>query len=137
MMCEVSRDLRLSRMRAVFVPIQLQFFVVGLFFFFSAAGGHNQFLASTWGDFAYRFPATWWAGYGMAAAMITYRGLIIPMKHRLIIAGSAIHCAQFLAVAYSAAFTGGDVVIALYALVMFLPLHVWLIVEAVKYGAGR
>ena len=136
-MCEIAREIRLARMRSVFVPLQLQFFAVGLFFFFTSVSKPGAFSPETWGEMAYRWPASWWATYGMGAASITYYGLRIPMRHRWIIVGGLAHCAQFLALSWSAAFTGGDPVIALYATIMFLPLHIWLVWEAVQYGAGR
>lgn len=79
------------------------------------------------------FPADMWAFCAMFCSAVLINGLMKPIKGRMVVLGSAVSCIQFIVLSYSAAFTGGEVVIGLYASVFFLPIHIWILIEA----AGR
>ena len=105
-----------------------------LFYWDAILGAGHGFRRETWGALAYSIPARWWGAYGIIAALVTFIGLCIPIRRWLIVAGAAMQCAQFFVLSWSAAFTGGEPAIGIYAYVIFLPAHIWLMIEGARYG---
>lgn len=127
-------DSGLSRHRPILIAMQCALLFIGVVFWIDAMNGGNGFDESTWGWLAYSFPAVGWAFLNMATASITINGLIKPIRRWMVAIGSFIHCIQFFVLSYSAVMCGGVFVIGLYASVVFLPLHMWMLFEAVKRG---
>lgn len=92
--------------------------------------GGDGFDRDTWGWLAYSFPAKGWAFVNMATAAITAIGLMRPVKGWMVSVGAAVHVCQFIILSYSAVLCGGVFVVGLYASAFFLPLHLWLLIEA-------
>lgn len=123
----------LDRHRPFLIVIELQLFTIGCLFWVDSYGSSSQLTPETWGSLAYMFPADMWAFCAMFCSAVLINGLMKPIKGRMVVLGSAVSCIQFIVLSYSAAFTGGEVVIGLYASVFFLPIHIWILIEA----AGR
>jgi len=124
----------LDRHRPLLVALQCALFFIGVLFWIDAMTGGAGFEETTWGWLAYSFPAVGWAFINMATSAITIIGLMKPIRYWMVAVGAALHCVQFLILSYSAALCGGVFVIGLYASVVFLPLHLWLLLEAVRSG---
>ena len=60
-------------------------------------------------------------------------GLLRPVTAMRVAIGAAVQAVQFAALAYSASFTGGQFVIGVYPSVLFVPFHLILMVEALRY----
>jgi hypothetical protein len=136
-MTDTEIDWRLSdkrhsiqRYRPVFMMFQIGLLIVGSLFWINAKTYDQGFSAEIYGTFALQFPAEMWAAIMMAGSAITWLGLIKPIRHKTIITGSLINALQFAALSYSAAFTGGEFVIAVFASIIFMTPHIWLAVEA-------
>lgn len=125
----------IGRYRPGLIYIQLAMFTAGVFFWVDATLGMGGFKPGTWGEFAYSIPAKLWSVWNMGASAITMVGLMKPVNNRMVATGAALQCAQFSAISYSAAFTGGDSAIVVFSSVFFLPLHMWLLNEAARRGA--
>jgi hypothetical protein len=118
----------LARYAPMLLAIQAALFVVGTFFWIDAnLGQGGNFRLGTWGSLAYAIPAEFWAGVNMLASAITFVGLMHPIKRHLAGVGAALHCTQFLVIAYSAVATGGELEVGLYAGILLLPLHMWIV----------
>lgn len=124
----------IGRYRPLLMWSQLALFFVGVFFWVGVSRGAATFTPETWGHFAYSLPAQAWAFWNMAASAITFIGIKRPTRRRMVVVGGLMNCVQFAALAYSAAFTGGDPAVSLYASIYFLPLHIWLVWEAWHHG---
>lgn len=120
----------LDRHRPVFLVMQGLLFIIGVIFWIDAMSGGAGFKEDTWGWLAYSFPAKGWAFVNMGTAAITMIGLMRPIKNWMVAAGSLSHIVQFLVLSYSATMCGGVFVIGLYASVFFLPLYLWIFLEA-------
>lgn len=127
----------LNRYRPALIYSQLSLFTLGVFFWVDATIGAGNFKLETWGYFAYAFPAKMWAAWNMGASAITMIGLIRPVNNRMVAFGAFLQCLQFLVISYSTIITGGEAVVGLFASVFFLPLHMWLLSEAVRGGVNR
>ncbi len=97
---------------------------IGALFWVQAALQDQAFSAQTFGRFALQFPAEFWAGAMMAGSLVTFGGLMHPPRRWAMLLGAAINATQFAGLAYSAIFTGGEVVVGLYAGLMFTPASV-------------
>lgn len=123
----------LDRYRPLLSAMQVFLFFIAVLFWVEATTVNKAFRPEMWGDFAYQAPAQGWAAMMMAASAMSFVGLIRPIQRHMVIAGSAMHCFQFSVVSYSAAFTGGDFGVAIYASTFFLPLHLWILWESVHH----
>jgi hypothetical protein len=64
-------------------------------------------------------------------------GLMVPITWRLAVAGAVLHAVQLQFLAISAMASGGEVVIGIYPSVLFVPAHLLIIWQAVRYGNRR
>lgn len=122
----------LDRYRPALMYAQMSLFLFGCFFWIDANSGGAGFKEVTWGSFAYFIPAKIWAAWNMVASAICIVGLKKPVKTKLVVLGAFLHCLQFSVIAYSTTFTGGEPVVGLFASTFFLPLHMWLLIEAAR-----
>lgn len=122
----------IDRHRPVFMAMQFSLFFIGVLFWIDAMTDGDGFREETWGWLAYSFPAVGWAFLNMATSAITMMGLMRPVRNWMIVFGSSSHIAQFLVLSYSATMCGGVFVIGLYASVFFLPLNLWMLLEALR-----
>lgn len=120
----------IARYRPLLGWMQLTLFGIGSLFWVEATLGGQGFKAQLFGEFAFAFPAEFWAGLMMGASVITYIGLIKPVRYHMVIIGSLINLAQFLALSYSAFYTRGEFVVGLYASCLFAPIHLWMAFKA-------
>lgn len=123
----------LDRFRPVLIGIEGALLAVGLLFWISTAFGVDSFSPATWGEWACQFPARWWAAIQTVAAAMIVTGLMKPVTARRVAVGAAIQALQFGALAWSATFTGGQFVIGVYPSILFVPFHLVLMVEAIRY----
>lgn len=122
----------LDRHRPLLLSLQVSLFAIGVLFWFDASTTGYGFTAMTWGSAAYAIPAKLWAFSNMAASSMCIIGLLRPIKRWMVAAGSGFHCLQLFYLSYSAVFTGGAVVVGLYASIFMLPLHLWILLEATR-----
>jgi hypothetical protein len=106
---------------------------IAALFWISIGFGVSAFSPETWGEWACQFPARAWAAIMALSAAMVVTGLMRPITSRRVAWGSLLQAAQFLALAYSATFTGGQFVIGVYSSVLFAPLHILLAVQAWRY----
>lgn len=125
----------LARYRPIFMVAQISLFIIGCMFWIDTQSGGQAFTAEVWGDLAYSIPASFWAFANMSTSALTAGGLMKPVKNWMVTTGAALSCLQYLTLSWSAVFDGGAAVIGLYASIFFLPLHIWIMVEAIGYDA--
>ena len=114
--------------------MQAGFFCIGAAFWFDSMMGGRSFTPQLWGTLAYAIPAKALAAWTLASASITLVGLIKPIKRMHVVIGSIMHMMQFTLLAYSASVSGGEFVVTLYACFIFIPMHGWLLLEAILRG---
>jgi hypothetical protein len=107
--------------------------LIGSLFWVQAALQDGAFNVDTFGRFALQFPAEFWAGSMMVGSLLTFAGLTHPPKRWLMIAGSVVNALQFTGLGYSAIVTGGEVVVGLYASIMFAPASLITLWAAVQH----
>jgi hypothetical protein len=105
-------------------------FLIGVAFWIDAVGGAAAFSPDAWGEFAYFYPAWAWAAVLMATSTACLVGLIEPIHRWLVILGGGAQVLNYIAISYSAFFTGGDPAVGLYAGLFFLPLNLLMTVGA-------
>lgn len=120
----------LDRHRPMFMMMQVSLFSIGVIFWIDAMTDGVGFQEETWGWLAYSIPVEVWAFTNMATSAITIIGLMKPVQRWMIVVGCVSHIVQFMILSYSATMCGGVFVLGLYASVFFLPLHLWLFIEA-------
>lgn len=120
----------LERYAPIYGLVQLGLFMIGCAFWIDARSGTSEFSPTTWGEFAYSFPAEFWAFLTMTGACAALVGLINPVKRGMVLFGGGLHICQHVALAYSAALTGGDIAVALYAAFLLVPFHLSMFVGA-------
>jgi len=125
----------LSRFRPLAMAFEFGLFFIGALFWIEARLQGEAFSAGIYGNLALMLPAEFWAATMMAAAAITINGLIKPIHRVRVAIGSCLQLANFAALACSAAFTGGEFVIAVFASVMFVTPHIWLAFEGLRNDA--
>ncbi len=123
----------LSRYRPIFMMAQIGLFIIGALFWIDTQRGGAAFTAEVWGDLAYSIPAEFWAFANMSTSALTAIGLMKPVKNKMVSVGAGLSCLQYLVLSWSAVFDGGAAVIGMYASVFFLPLHMWILGEAIGY----
>lgn len=127
----------IDRYRPILMLIEGAILLVGCSFWLSTQTGVDSFSPETWGAWACILPAELWAGVQMLAGAMIVTGLMHPVTRGRIIAGCAIQSFQFLALSVSAIGSGGQFVIAVYPLVLFIPFHLILALEAWAYEPPR
>lgn len=127
----LRRALRLDYLsQPVLGHIQLGLFTVGALFWAQAVMQDKAFSANLYGRFALLFPAEMWAVAMMAPAAMVWIGLRHPVKRWMVAVGSAIQIVQFIALGYSAIYTGGEPIIGIFCVVLFAPLYSRILGEA-------
>ena len=126
----------IDRHRPVFLAMQWGLLFIGAVFWIDASLNSQGFNLKVFGELAYAVPAKVWAVACMASSAFCIMGLLKPVKRWMICLGASGHIAQFMVISYSAAFTGGAYVIGLYASVLLLPLHIWLLTQAATRDTG-
>lgn len=131
------RNLLNGDARAVFLFIHALLFGISVMFYADTFSAGYSFRPGVWGNLAFSIPARAWAiGLAMASAMCIV-GLVRPVWCRLVVTGAGLHVVQNAVLAYSSVYTGGTLVIGFYACGLLLPLHLWLLIEAVLYRADE
>lgn len=126
----------LARYRPIAMAFEIGLFFIGVLFWIEARLSGEAFSASIYGNFALVFPAEFWAMIMMCGAAITVNGLIKPVHRKRIALGAIVQIFNFGFISASAAFTGGEFVIAVFASVIFLTPHLWLAAEGLRDDAG-
>lgn len=116
-----------------FISMEMGLLIVAALFWVASFQSGSAFSPETWGAWACQWPAQLWAGLTLIGSTLTATGLIHPARRWRILAGAALQAAQFIALALSAALTGGQFVIAAYAFVIFVPFHALLIIGAFRH----
>ena len=127
----------LARYRPMAMAFECGLFFIGVLFWIDARLSGEAFSAEIYGDFALRVPAEFWAMLMMCGAAITINGLVKPVHRKRIALGAIVQIINFGLLSASAAFTGGEFVIAVFASVIFLTPHLWLAAEGLRNDAGR
>lgn len=122
----------LDRYRRMWIVMQSLLFVIACMFWIDSMTVKQGFARETWGDFAYSLPASMWAAVQMSSSSMIIIGLLRPIRGWMVSVGSFVLCLNYVGISYSAVFTGGVVVVGLHASLFFLPLHMWLLVEAIS-----
>lgn len=123
----------IDRFRPVLIAMQIGLFMIASLFWMDTQLNGDSFSPETWGEWACGFPAEMWAGAMIAASTLCVSGLMHPVTKVRIIIGAFIHVLQFFALSLSAALTGGQFVIAVFPLVLLVPMHIILAWEAAVY----
>lgn len=110
--------------------IQLGLFTVGALFWVQASLQDEAFSEAIYGSFALTFPAEAWAAAMMAPAAMVWIGLRHPVKRWMVAVGSLMQTIQFIALGYSALYTGGEPIIGIFCIVLFAPLYSRILGEA-------
>jgi hypothetical protein len=114
----------------VLAHIQWQLMLVGALFWIQATLRDGAFSEDMYGRFALMFQAEAWAMAMMAPCAMILIGLRQPVKRWMVFVGSVLQAIQFSALGYSALWTGGEPIIGIFCLVLFLPLYARMAVEA-------
>lgn len=122
--------------REVWFLIQFSFLLVGVFSWVADGVGVDSFSPETWGEWACQFPAAFWGGCTAVFSAMVLSGLMRPMKRERIIVGASLQALQFTGIAYSAAFTGGQFAIALWPIVLLIPINLLVAYQGYKYESG-
>lgn len=112
--------------------IQIGIIFIGSCFWVMARLQDDVFDVNMYGEFALRFKAEAWALAMMCPAAMVWVGLRHPVKHWMVAVGAALQMSQFLALGYSAIFTGGEPIIGLFCNGFFAPLYAYMLVEALR-----
>ena len=123
--------------RNYWIAMEIAMLLVGLLFWITLSVGISAFSPETWGAWACYFPARLWAGVQIVASALVIWGLMVPITWRLAVAGAVLHAVQLQFLAISAMASGGEVVIGIYPSVLFVPAHLLIIWQAVRYGNRR
>jgi hypothetical protein len=123
----------IDRFRPVLIALELGLLLIGSLFWIDTMMGGDSFSPKTWGAWACKWPAEFWAAVMIGGSVSTISGLMHPVTRARIVAGSVLNVLQFLALALSALLTGGEFVIAVFSLIFFVPMHVVLALEAAIY----
>ena len=105
---------------------------VGSLFWWMASWRPEAFDATLYGHFALRFQAEAWAMAMMAPAALVLIGLQDPVKRWMVAAGAGLEAIQFIALGYSALFTGGEPIIGVFCWVFFGRKYIRLLWSAIS-----
>ena len=128
----VLRRYSLDRHRPMLMVFEVVLFAIGALFWIQANLQDQAFNADTFGHFALKFKAEMWAGLMMAGSAIAFIGLVKPVRRNMVAIGAAINALQYFGLAYSSIFTGGEFVIGIHLVMLFVPAHVWMTWEALR-----
>lgn len=117
----------------VLLGIEWGLLAIAVLFWVEARLSAEAFSAEIYGKFALQFPAELWAGLMLAGAAMTLIGLRDPVRRGMVVFGGTVMALQFLGLAYSSIATGGELIIGAFCSVIFAPLHVVMVWEAVQY----
>jgi hypothetical protein len=92
---------------------------VGSLFWWLASWSPSAFDEAMYGRLALHFQAEAWAMAMMAPAAMVLIGLQNPVKRWMVAVGAALQIVQFVALGYSAIFTGGEPIIGVFCWVFF------------------
>ena len=105
---------------------------VGSLFWWLAAWSPDAFDVGMYGRFALMFQAEAWAMAMMAPAALVLIGLQDPVKRWMVAAGAGLEAVQFIALGYSALFTGGEPIIGVFCWVFFGRKYIRLLWSAIS-----
>ena len=105
---------------------------VGSLFWWLAAWEPAAFDVNMYGRFALHVQAEAWAMAMMAPAALVLIGLQDPVKRWMVAIGAALEAVQFIALGYSALFTGGQQIIGIFCWVFFGRKYIRLLWSAVS-----
>lgn len=123
----------LDRYRPLWLIIEALLMLIAVLFWISLGFGVSAFSPETWGSYACEWPAKMWGAAILIATGMTTTGLIRPVTARRVAAGAALQAVVFFALSISASFTGGQFVIGAYLSILFVPMHLILAAQAVRY----
>lgn len=123
----------IDRFRPVLIAMELSLLLVGCLFWLNVRWSADSFSPETWGDWACMLPAEFWAGAMILSGALIVSGLMHPITRGRIIIGSILHVLQFMGLAVSVLGSGGQFVIAVFSIVVFVPMHLVLAWEAAIY----
>jgi hypothetical protein len=126
----------IDRFRPILILMEFGFLLIGCAFWISTQSGVDSFSPETWGVWACILPAELWAAVQMVSGVMIVTGLLHPVTRHRIVFGCILQIVQLLGLSVSAMFSGGQFVIAIYPLVLFVPFHVILAAEATVYESG-
>ena len=126
------RRYSLDQHRPMMIVFEMALFGIGSLFWIQANLQDDAFNERTFGRFALMFPAEMWAGLMMAGAVCTIVGLIKPIRRDMVAIGAGLQAAQYIGQAYSSIATGGEFVIGLHLIMLFVPIHLWMLWEALR-----
>lgn len=121
----------IERHRPLLMYSHLALFVVGVSLLVSGLVFDTVYSVPIWGALLYSFPLAFWGAVIAGASMICVIGLVRPPNAAMVLFGSAVHLAQFSAVAVSTICYGGDATIGIWSLT-FLSFHAKLYYEAAR-----
>lgn len=104
----------------VLLWLQLANFAIGASFWMMAQATDQAFGPAVYGDLAVSLPAEFWAALCMGGSMICAIGLLDPVKRWMVTVGSAVMIVNYFALSYSAAVTGGEMVVSIHATWVFV-----------------
>jgi len=122
----------LERYAPLFQLFHALLFGIGVVFWIDTMGNGSAFNAGAWGQFAYAWPAAVWAMILMASSAACLIGLIDPIHRRLVVLGGVVQIANYIAISYSAFYTGGDPAVGIYAASFFLPINLIMVAGALS-----
>lgn len=120
----------LERFQPILILMEVGTFLVGCLIWVEAwTGDGTAFRPSTWGLAAWNASAEFWAAAIMGASALTIIGLMQPPKRWMVSVGALAHCVVLSGLGLSAALSGGDMAVAVFAFTALLPLHAWTFVS--------
>lgn len=131
----LTGDGALTRFRPLYFLIEGGLLCIGMVnWIVSFYDAGSSFSPETWGTWACQYPAAMWAGFMMAGATLMIVGLLHPQVWWIVAIGAFVQIMQFGALGYSAAFTGGQHVIMIFEMFFFVPIHLIILVGALRHG---
>lgn len=123
----------IDRFRPAWIGIEFGLFLIAALFWLDTQRGGDSFSPETWGAWACQWPAEAWAAMMIVGSVLSISGLMHPVTRTRIIVGASVQVCHFFALSLSAMTTGGEFVIAVFALLFFVPMHIVLAWEAAIY----
>lgn len=117
----------LERYAPAYIFFQSILLAIGVYFWVASTTGVAKFSVETWGAFAYGLSAEFWSAMNMAASAICVIGLIDPIRRGMVVFGGLLHVAEYIGLTYSAAYTGGDIAVAIYASALLTSLNITMV----------
>lgn len=111
---------------------QIMLVAIGAGFWALATHQAAPFDVDTFGAFALEYPAEVWALAMMGPAALTWVGLRDPVKRWMVALGAGLQFVNFCALGYSFIFTGGNIVMGMFAWAFFALGHAYIFGAAVN-----